>query len=422
MRFDELNLIPPILKAVQAANYETPTEIQGQAIPVVLSGQDMLGCAQTGTGKTAAFAIPTLQLLSEGPEIKGKRAIRALVLTPTRELALQVYESFVAYSKFMPLRTGVIFGGVSQRPQETMLQKGVDILVATPGRLLDLMGQRLVSLQHVEKFILDEADRMLDMGFIVDVKRIVGKMPARGQTLLFSATMPMEVYNLAATLLTNPVKISVAPESPTVEAISQSLYFVDRENKMNLLNYILDDKDIRSGSVLVFTRTKHGADRVVRLLVKQGVKALAIHGDKSQGARQQALASFKKHATRVLVATDIAARGLDIDELELVVNYELPNEPETYVHRIGRTGRAGLGGTAISFCDFNEISFLDDIEKLIRKKIAVVDEHPFPLMQTMPAPIPGVMGKQQQRPRLPGGPSRGPSRGGRGKRRSRIIK
>lgn len=412
MQFEDLGLLPNIQKALKALEYQTPTTIQEQAIPVVLSGQDMLGCAQTGTGKTCAFAVPVLQLLMN--ELPEKKRIRALVLTPTRELALQIYESFIAYGRFLPLRTAVIFGGVSQKPQETALSRGVDVLVATPGRLLDLMNQRLVDLSHVQHFVLDEADRMLDMGFIVDVKRIIARMPAQKQTLLFSATMPLEVYNLAAVLLNKPVKISVSPEQPTVEAIRQQLYYVDRENKLELLLYLLDDPSY--DSVLVFTRTKYGAERVVRLLARRGLQALAIHGDKTQGARQQALQSFKQKKTRVLVATDIAARGLDIDELSLVVNYDLPNEAETYVHRIGRTGRAGLGGTAISFCDFGELEFLDDIEKLVKRKIPLVEGHPFPLQNTMPPPIPGHT--PRAKPAAAGMPAAKPRPGHGGRRKS----
>ncbi|MDP4119669.1 MAG: DEAD/DEAH box helicase, partial [Bacillota bacterium] len=339
MNFKELNIIPSILKALEKENYKQPTPIQEQAIPPVLSGRDLLGCAQTGTGKTAAFAVPVLQLLSAEARIKNeKRKIRALVLTPTRELALQIFESFRTYGKYTDMRYGVIFGGVMQKPQERMLQNGVDILIATPGRLNDLLNQRLVDLQHVGIFILDEADHMLDMGFIQDVKKIIALMPKTKQTLLFSATMPKEISKMAETVLIDPIKIAVTPVSSPVEVIDQSLYFVDKRNKTDLLLNVLEDTSI--ASALVFTRTKHGADRVVRDLLDAKISAQAIHGNKSQNARQLALNSFKNKTTRVLVATDIAARGIDIDELSHVINFDLPNIPETYVHRIGRTGRA----------------------------------------------------------------------------------
>jgi len=384
MEFKELNIMPSILKALNNENYIVPTPIQEKAIPVVLDGRDLLGCAQTGTGKTAAFAIPTLQLLSEEKNVNmTRRNIRALIITPTRELALQIYESFCTYGKYTELKSCVIFGGVSQRPQEENLKKGVDILIATPGRLNDLMNQKLVNLSHIKIFILDEADRMLDMGFIHDVKQIITKIPDKKQTLLFSATMPPAIERMASTILVNPVKIAITPESTTVEMIDQFLYYVDKENKKNILLHILKDKSIVSA--LVFTRTKHGADRVVRALAKENVIAQAIHGDKSQNARQLALNNFKNKSLRVLVATDIAARGIDIDELSHVINFDLPNVPETYVHRIGRTGRAGLGGVAISFCDFDEKELLVDIEKLIRKHIPVVEDHPYPLLINTPS-------------------------------------
>lgn len=384
MQFKELNVMPSILKALNNENYIEPTPIQEQAIPEIINGRDLLGCAQTGTGKTAAFAIPTLQLLSkETISLTAHRNIRALIITPTRELALQIYESFCTYGKYTDLKCCAIFGGVSQKPQEDNLKNGVDILVATPGRLSDLINQKVVNLAHIKLFILDEADRMLDMGFINDVKQIITKTPAKKQTLLFSATMPSEIEKMAGTILKNPVKIAITPESTTVEMIEQYLYYVDKENKKNILLHILKDKSIESA--LVFTRTKHGADRVVRVLTKAGVSAQAIHGDKSQGARQLALSNFKNKTVRVLVATDIAARGIDIDELSHVINYELPNIPETYVHRIGRTGRAGLGGVAISFCDFDEKELLLDIEKLIRKHLTVIEDHPYPLVNNTPA-------------------------------------
>lgn len=394
MQFKELNIMPPILRALEKMNYSVPTAIQEQAIPPILNGSDLLGCAQTGTGKTAAFAVPTLQLLSKrsGPQ-SAQRKIRSLILTPTRELGIQIYESFRSYGQYTGLRSGVIFGGVSQKPQELMLQKGIDILVATPGRLCDLMNQKLIDLQFVEIFVLDEADRMLDMGFIHDVKKVIAKMPTKRQTLLFSATMPPEISTMANSMLIHPVKISVTPSAPAVEVIQQNVYFVDKENKRKLLLHILEDKSI--AQVLVFTRTKHGADRVVRELTRAKVSSQAIHGDKSQNSRQLALNNFKSHATRVLVATDIAARGIDIDELPLVVNFDLPNTPETYVHRIGRTGRAGLSGTAISFCDFDEKPYLADIEKLIGKRVPEIKENPYPMLNTEPTP------KKVQPPRRP---------------------
>lgn len=383
MQFKELNIMPSIIKALENQNYETPTPIQEKAIPVVLSGKDLLGCAQTGTGKTAAFAIPTLQLLSMDRSSLDRKEIRALVITPTRELALQIYESFCTYGKFTRLKYCVVFGGVSQKPQEEVLQRGVDILIATPGRLNDLMGQRLVDLAHLKILILDEADRMLDMGFINDVKKIIAKTPAKKQTLLFSATMPPDIAELANTILDRPTRIDITPVSSTVDTIEQSLYFVDKENKKNLLVHLLKDPSIESA--LVFTRTKHGADRIVKLLARDNITAQAIHGDKSQGARQTALNNFKKKTLRVLIATDIAARGIDIDELSHVINYDLPNIPETYVHRIGRTGRAGLEGTAISFCDFDEKEYLAEIEKLIGKRIPEVKDHPYPLQNNFPS-------------------------------------
>lgn len=368
MQFKDLNIIPEIIKALEAEHYQEPTPIQKEAIPVVLNGRDLLGCAQTGTGKTAAFAIPTLQLLDQEKIPKWeKRPIRALVVTPTRELALQIDESFRTYGKFTGLKSCVIFGGVSQKPQEEQLKKRVDILVATPGRLLDMMNQGIISIEQIKILILDEADRMLDMGFIHDVKRIIAKTPAKKQTLLFSATMPPDIAGLAAKILKNPFRIDITPVSSTVDTIDQYLYYVEKKEKKELLIELLKDKSI--GSTLVFTRTKHGADRVAKQLTKSKVEAQSIHGDKSQGARQRALGSFKDKTLRVLVATDIAARGIDIDELSHVVNYDLPDVPETYVHRIGRTGRAGLGGTAISFCDAEETKQLADIEKLIGKKL-----------------------------------------------------
>jgi ATP-dependent RNA helicase RhlE len=383
MQFKELNVIAPILKALSDENYIKPTPIQEEAIPLILSGRDLIGCAQTGTGKTAAFAIPTLQLLSEERiQRSARKNIRALIITPTRELALQIHESFCTYGRYTDLKCCAIFGGVSQKPQEELLRKGVDILVATPGRLVDLINQKFVSLEHIKIFILDEADRMLDMGFIHDIKKVIAKTPKVKQMLLFSATMPPEIAEMADSLLVNPAKVEVTPVSSTVNTIQQSVYFVDKENKRDLLQHILKDKTITS--LLVFTRTKHGADRVVKKLIKDKVTAQAIHGDKSQNARQLALNNFKNGTLRVLVATDIAARGIDIDELSHVVNFDLPNVPETYVHRIGRTGRSGLSGVAISFCDFEEKKLLADIEKLIAKQIPEVKENPYPLLNTTP--------------------------------------
>lgn len=378
MAFKKLELIEPILKALANEGYTIPTPIQQQSIPLILEGRDLLGCAQTGTGKTAAFAIPILQLLHNDKEQqKGRKHIKALILTPTRELAIQIDESFAAYGKHTGLTHAVIFGGVSQFHQTNQLQNGVDILVATPGRLLDLMSQGFIGLQHLKIFVLDEADRMLDMGFIHDVKRVIIKLPAKRQTLFFSATMPPEIQTLANVLLTNPAKVSVTPVSSTVEAIDQSLFFVDKNNKPGLLLYLLKNKEVVTA--LVFTRTKHGADKVVKILHKENITAAAIHGNKSQNARQHALSNFKSGRLRVLVATDIAARGIDIDELTHVINFELPNVPETYVHRIGRTGRAGNTGIALSFCDAEERAELKDIQKLIGKNIPVVDSHPYPL-------------------------------------------
>lgn len=379
MQFKNLNVIPAILKALEKENYEIPTPIQEEAIPFILSGRDLLGCAQTGTGKTAAFAIPTLQLLSaEKAPNTSERKIRALIITPTRELALQIYESFCTYGKYTKLKYCVIYGGVSQKPQEEILLQGVDILVATPGRLNDLINQKLIYLKHIRIFILDEADRMLDMGFINDVKKIIAKIPEEKQTLLFSATIPPDIEKLSNTILKNPVKVEISPESLTVDTIEQYLYYVDKKNKKDLLVHILKDKSIVSA--LVFTRTKHGADRIVRQLSKENVPAQAIHGDKSQGARQNALNNFKNKKLRILIATDIAARGIDIDELSHVINYDLPNVPEMYVHRIGRTGRAGLGGVAITFCDYDEKEQLADIENLIGKQLKEIKDHPYPLL------------------------------------------
>lgn len=413
MTFQELQLIPPILKALAKENYTQPTPIQEQAIPPALAGRDLFGAAQTGTGKTAAFSLPIIQRLSEQQSNpSGKRVIRALILTPTRELAIQIFDNIKAYGRFVNLRSAVIVGGVSQKAQEQELQRGTDILIATPGRLIDLMNQGFADLRHVQILVLDEADRMLDMGFIHDMKRIIAKLPAKRQTLFFSATMPPEIQSLVDSLLKDPVKIEITPVSTTAERIEQSVYFVDKPNKLQLLIDLLQDKSIESA--IVFTRTKHGADRVARGLTKAKIPAQAIHGDKSQNARQAALAGFKSGATRVLVATDIAARGIDIEELSHVINYNLPNIPETYVHRIGRTGRAGLSGTAISFCEYEELPYLKDIEKLIKKKIPVVEDHPYPMVLTEPAPKPAAGGNRGGRAGTGGGQGTGGAGGGRG--------
>ncbi len=373
MTFQDLPLQPAILKAVAEAGYTSPSPIQAGAIPPVLAGRDLLGCAQTGTGKTAAFALPILQNLSA--QTPQRPCIRALILTPTRELALQIGDSFSAYGKHLKLRHTVIFGGVGQQPQVEALRRGVDILIACPGRLNDLIGQRLIDLSGIEIFVLDEADRMLDMGFVHDVKKVIAKLPRRRQTLLFSATMPKEIEDLADSLLHDPAVVKVDPVSSTVDRIDQKLYFVEKKQKIELLAYLLQDKSIVNA--LVFSRTKHGADRIARLLNKAGITAAAIHGNKSQTARVNALEGFKAGKTRVLVATDIAARGIDISELSHVFNYDLPEVPETYVHRIGRTARAGADGVAISFCSTEEREYLAGIEKLNRKKIPVVTGHPW---------------------------------------------
>ena len=372
MTFYDFDLTEPIQNALKKEGYTHPTPIQQKAIPVVLEGKDLMACAQTGTGKTAAFALPILQLLA-GESPKNRR-IRVLVLTPTRELAIQIKESFDAYGRFLPLRSAVIFGGVSQSAQVQSLKNGVDILIATPGRLLDLIQQGFISLKDLGIFVLDEADRMLDMGFIHDIKKVIKLLPLKRQSLFFSATMPPHIVQLANTILTHPESVEVTPVSSTADTISQEVLFVAKENKYALLTHTLErwpDK-----SALIFTRTKHGADKVVKMLTRSGIRSAGIHGNKSQNARQKALADFKNSHNRVLVATDIAARGIDIDELELVINYELPNIPETYVHRIGRTGRAGASGTAVSFCDTEERAYLKDIQKLIARQIPVT-AHPF---------------------------------------------
>jgi len=378
VHFKDLNLIIPIQKALKAEQYNKPTPIQQKAIPSILAGRDLLGCAQTGSGKTAAFAIPILQILADRSIQKGFRPIRALILSPTRELAVQIEENFEAYGQFLNLKTMVVYGGVSQNHQIEALKAGVDILVATPGRLLDLMSQGHVSISNVEMFVLDEADRMLDMGMAQEVKKIIGQLPRKRQTMLFSATMPQGVSQLVNSVLANPVKVEVKPGASNSKSIKQSLYYVDETDKIALLIHLLKNKSLIS--VLVFVRTKQRADKVVKALEQAGTKVQAIHGDKSQQARQGALNSFKNRELRVLVATDVAARGIDIEELSHVINFDLPNIPETYVHRIGRTGRAGMGGHAISFCSNQERAYLKDIEKLIGKTIEVIKNHPYPLM------------------------------------------
>ena len=386
MHFESLNIIEPILRSLKEEGYTIPTPIQVEAIPIVLKGLDLIGCAQTGTGKTAAFAVPILQLLSNNKTFDRKKKIRSLIVTPTRELAIQIEESFKAYGRHTGLTCTVVFGGVNQNPQTNALRNGVDILVATPGRLLDLMNQGYISLKDVEIFVLDEADRMLDMGFIHDVRRIIAALPQKRQSLFFSATMPPEIVKLAGSIVYKPVKVEVTPSASTVDIVNQFVYFIDKGNKNSLLIELLKDEKIKTA--LVFTRTKFGADKVVKVLKKKNISAEAIHGNKAQNARQRALTSFKAQKTRVLVATDIAARGIDVDDLEYVINYEIPNISETYVHRIGRTGRAGANGTAISFCDADEKGYLWDIERLITKKIQVVENHPFPLIDNNPVKAP----------------------------------
>jgi ATP-dependent RNA helicase RhlE len=414
MTFDQLNLIEPLLRALNTEGYSTPTPIQQKAIPVLLERRDLLGCAQTGTGKTAAFALPILQLLhTDEMYKKGPHGIKALILTPTRELAAQIGDSFSAYGRHLRLRHTVVFGGVGQRPQTDALRSGVDILIATPGRLLDLMNQGFVRLDRVNTFVLDEADRMLDMGFIHEVKKIIAKLPKQRQTLFFSATMPQEISSLAHSILTDPVRVEVTPVSSTVNAIQQGIYFVDKFGKRGLLLHLLRDASIESA--LIFTRTKHGADRVARDLSRAGIPADAIHGNKSQTARIKALGSFKSGKLRALVATDIAARGIDIDDLTHVINYEIPNVPETYVHRIGRTGRAGASGTAISFCDREERAFLRDIQKLIGKSVPIIET---PQFQPAPAEAPrppmehGRQGRSNYKPRQQSGSSGGRQQSG----------
>lgn len=377
MRFEDLEIIEPILKALKEEKYSAPTTIQERAIPLVLNRKDVLGSAQTGTGKTAAFAIPILQhLYLDRQGNNGPRKISALIITPTRELAIQIAESFSTYGKFTGIKNTVIFGGVNQGAQKDALRRGADILIATPGRLLDLMGQGVITLNHIKYFVLDEADRMLDMGFIHDIKKIIAKLPGKRQSLFFSATMPDDIVELSHKILNNPVKVEVNPVSSTAETIQQYLYRTNKSSKKDLLFHILQDRSI--DPVLLFSKTKHGADKIVRSLTKQKIKTAAIHGNKSQNQRQKALKQFKEGEIRVLVATDIAARGIDIDQLKYVINYDIPNIAETYVHRIGRSGRAGDEGVSISICEPEENAYIRDIEKLINQKIEIINDNPFP--------------------------------------------
>lgn len=378
MTFEDLRIVPPILKALAAQGYTQPTPIQAQSIPILLRGKDLLGCAQTGTGKTAAFSIPVLQniyLDKQNAPQKGFRKIKALIVTPTRELAIQIGENFTAYARYTNIRNTVIFGGVKQGSQTQALKKGVDVLVATPGRLLDLMQQGFISLKHIEYFILDEADHMLDMGFIHDIRKLIAKIPEKRQSLFFSATMPPSIVSLSQKILGDYESVTIKPEQATAERVEQAVYFVSKPDKRKLLVHLLKSKPIQS--VLVFSRTKFGADKIVRMLKKSDIKAEAIHGNKSQGARQRTLKDFKNGRVNVLVATDIAARGIDVDDLSLVINYDLPNVSETYVHRIGRTGRASASGIALSFCDKDERPYLRDIEKLIKQDLPIISDNPY---------------------------------------------
>ena len=377
MTFNNLGLIQPIIEALEEKGYTQPTPIQEQAIPILLKRRDLLGCAQTGTGKTAAFAIPIIQLIEQNKDDQtGKRKVKALVVTPTRELAIQIGENFTAYCKHTRLRNTVIFGGVKQGAQTNALRGGVDILVATPGRLLDLIQQGYITLKHIEYFVLDEADQMLDMGFINDIKKILAKLPKERQSLFFSATMPKNIVALSREILGNYDKVTIQPEQATAERVEQAICYVAKKDKPALLAHLIHDKNPES--TLVFSRTKHGADKIVRKLSKANITAAAIHGNKSQNQRQRALGDFKKGKLNVLVATDIAARGIDVSQLELVINYDLPNVAETYVHRIGRTGRASASGESISFCDIDEKAYLKDIQKLIGQHIPVIEDHPYP--------------------------------------------
>ena len=395
MNFNELNLIAPLVQALEKKGYQHPTPIQEKSIPHILQGKDIFGCAQTGTGKTAAFALPILQLLSAKPLAERSKDIKALILAPTRELALQISENFAAYGKNLHISHTLVFGGVSQVPQVNSLKRGVDVLIATPGRLLDLMQQGYIKLNHIEYFVLDEADRMLDMGFINDIRKVIAKLPSKKQTLFFSATVSPEIMLLANTLLKSPVRVSVDPPSSTTELVKQSVYFVNKEDKRSLLKHLIEEDSIEHA--LVFTRTKRGADRVAKDLNSTGIKAESIHGNKSQNARERALKGFKNRTIRVLVATDIASRGIDVDKLSHVINYEIPEQAEVYVHRIGRTGRAGSTGTAFSFCTDDEKPYWKDINKLIRRDITVATAHPF-MNTSKPIhnkPIPKTITKQK---------------------------
>lgn len=376
MTFKNLGVIEPILKALENEGYTHPTPIQEKSIPILLNGKDLLGCAQTGTGKTAAFTVPIIQhLYLSRFQQKGQRKIRSLIVTPTRELAIQIAESITTYAKYTGIKNTVIYGGVKQKNQTDSLRRGTDILVATPGRLLDLISQGFITLKDIKYFVLDEADQMLDMGFIHDIKKIIAKLPFQRQSLFFSATMPPSIIELSRKILGNPEKVTISPKKATADKVEQSVYFVQKKDKSKLLMFLIEGNP--NASVLVFSRTKHGADKIVKVLSKNDIKAAAIHGNKSQGARQRALGNFKNGELNILIATDIAARGIDVEELSLVVNYDLPNIPETYVHRIGRTGRASASGMAISFCNIEEKAYLKDIQKLINQSIPVVDEHPF---------------------------------------------
>lgn len=390
MTFDKLDIVEPILRAIEAKGYTNPTPIQEQAIPILLRKRDLLGCAQTGTGKTAAFAIPILQHLYEDGQGRGKRKIKALVVTPTRELAIQIKDNFTEYGKHTGIENTVIFGGVKQGAQTQALAKGVDVLVATPGRLLDLINQGFISLRDIKYFVLDEADQMLDMGFIYDIRRIIDQLPKRRQSLFFSATMPSKIVSLSKQILGNPEKVSIRPQQTTAERVEQSIYFTSKRSKSKLLTHLLTSREL--GSTLVFSRTKHGADKITRILKKANINTAAIHGNKSQNSRQKALNSFKEGTTKVLVATDIAARGIDVAGLALVVNYDLPNIPESYVHRIGRTGRASASGVAISFCCEDELPYLKDIQKLIKQTVPVVKDHPFSIDEIQESP------KEEEKP------------------------
>jgi len=396
MTFKELGIIEPILKSIEIAGYTRPTPIQEQAIPILLNRKDLLGCAQTGTGKTAAFTIPIIQhIYNNQQNQKGKRKIKALIVTPTRELAIQINDNITAYAKFTGLKNTVVFGGVKQGGQTDSLRRGADILVATPGRLLDLISQGFITLRDIQFFVLDEADQMLDMGFIHDIKKLIAKLPAKRQSLFFSATMPKSIVELSSNILGSYEKVTIKPKQATAEKVEQAIYFVSKPNKPKLLIHLIEKNP--EASVLVFSRTKHGADKIVRVLSKAHIKSAAIHGNKSQGARQRALGNFKKGELNILVATDIAARGIDVEELSLVVNFDLPNVPETYVHRIGRTGRAKASGIALSFCNQEEKAYLKDIQKLINQQIPLVENHPFPLEENEEIPLPAKPTKNQRK-------------------------